>query len=417
MPEGNSLWVGGLPDDIKEHELVDTFSKFGNIRSVVIRKNTKDIFAFVNFEDGSSSSIDEAIRTMHNVKVFGSQPIKVNHVFPKKDRHHDDDRAEGSRSPLQRTRARRDHDGGSGDEDEREGRKKETNSLWIGSLPPDIREEELAELFEVYGRIKKVKTFKKGEEAYAFVDFEDGAQIEEAIKEKHDQKIYGSKAIKVNHAYGKKEYERNDRREGGGYREGGGHDRRWENPPRRDDRDDGRDRSRSPLVRKPKRFPEKARPETNRGRPEDRGYRQRSASPAEESPSPSQSASRSPSVRKPAPRRKERPASPSQSSNADEQSPPPERGQRKEDSEPPVRPPPREPPVAPAAKQAKVDPLLGRQKQLETLLQKRINELEKENNALKRKAKSILAVGGPLMDRARSELDELRETIIALEKF
>mmetsp|Transcript_9496 Transcript_9496/g.21787 ORF Transcript_9496/g.21787 Transcript_9496/m.21787 type:complete len:470 (+) Transcript_9496:117-1526(+) len=76
----NRIWVGGLPQGVKEEELEEAFSKCGSIVKIQIRHSNIDTFAFVSFAD--RKAYDRALRDMDQSKFFG-QPMKVNVVIQK----------------------------------------------------------------------------------------------------------------------------------------------------------------------------------------------------------------------------------------------------------------------------------------------------------------------------------------------
>lgn len=79
-PKARTIWVGGLPKDIEEPELLKSFSKCGRVVETKIRHSQIDTFAFVEFAD--DRGYDKALSTMDQSPAFGS-PIKVNTVISK----------------------------------------------------------------------------------------------------------------------------------------------------------------------------------------------------------------------------------------------------------------------------------------------------------------------------------------------
>ena len=50
--EGRLVYVGNLPDDVRERDLDDIFAKYGRIRSIDIKLPPRPPpFAFVEFDD------------------------------------------------------------------------------------------------------------------------------------------------------------------------------------------------------------------------------------------------------------------------------------------------------------------------------------------------------------------------------
>eukprot|EP00403_Amphidinium_massartii_P011781 CAMPEP_0178417466 /NCGR_PEP_ID=MMETSP0689_2-20121128/24588_1 /TAXON_ID=160604 /ORGANISM="Amphidinium massartii, Strain CS-259" /LENGTH=449 /DNA_ID=CAMNT_0020038831 /DNA_START=78 /DNA_END=1427 /DNA_ORIENTATION=+ len=101
MNRENRVWVGGLPQNVKEDELSEAFGACGTVTKIQIRHSQIDTFAFVSFAD--RKGYDKALATMDQSKFFG-QPMKVNVVIQKGE--------EGGRS------SGRDRDRDRGDRDE-----------------------------------------------------------------------------------------------------------------------------------------------------------------------------------------------------------------------------------------------------------------------------------------------------------
>mmetsp|Transcript_10015 Transcript_10015/g.22457 ORF Transcript_10015/g.22457 Transcript_10015/m.22457 type:complete len:450 (-) Transcript_10015:51-1400(-) len=102
MNRENRVWVGGLPQNVKEDELSEAFGACGTVTKIQIRHSQIDTFAFVSFAD--RKGYDKALATMDQSKFFG-QPMKVNVVIQKGE--------EGGRS------SGRDRDRDRGDRDDR----------------------------------------------------------------------------------------------------------------------------------------------------------------------------------------------------------------------------------------------------------------------------------------------------------
>merc|ERR1739838_832611 len=83
--------------------------------------------------------------------------------------------------------------------------------VYVGNLPADVRENEVDDLFYKYGRIRNVTLKSKYEAAFAFVEFDDPRDAQDAVDGRDGYKFDGYK-LRV-------EFTRGNRREGGG---GGG---------------------------------------------------------------------------------------------------------------------------------------------------------------------------------------------------
>jgi len=96
-----------------------------------------------------------------------------------------------------------------------------TKRIYIGNLPQDIRRGEIEDLFDRYGTINSVDIHASYDPAFAFVEFDDPRDAEDAIKEQ-DGKRYRGDRIRVQVPLS--EQDRNSRRGGGGRYGGGGRD-------------------------------------------------------------------------------------------------------------------------------------------------------------------------------------------------
>ena len=112
--------------------------------------------------------------------------------------------------------------------------------VYVGGLPQDATSQELEDAFNRFGRIRKVWVARRPP-GFAFIEFEDSRDAEDAVKALDGTRICGVRArVELSHG----------RRRNGGY--GGGYDprRRSRSPP---PRGHSRSRSRSgPLRRSPK---------------------------------------------------------------------------------------------------------------------------------------------------------------------
>jgi len=68
------VFVGNLPDDIRERELDDLFYKYGRIREIDIKKGDRPpAFAFIAFDD--SRDADDAVRGRDGYR-FDGRPLR-----------------------------------------------------------------------------------------------------------------------------------------------------------------------------------------------------------------------------------------------------------------------------------------------------------------------------------------------------
>eukprot|EP00928_Gymnodinium_smaydae_P052092 TRINITY_DN3583_c0_g1_i1.p1 TRINITY_DN3583_c0_g1~~TRINITY_DN3583_c0_g1_i1.p1 ORF type:complete len:423 (-),score=37.28 TRINITY_DN3583_c0_g1_i1:329-1597(-) len=251
------VWVGGLPDNISEHEIEKEFGKCGRVSDISIKYGKLDTFAFVTFadEDGYRNALDE----MDQATVFGRRPIRVNHVLAKSSTdptregyERDRDDRGGSRG-YDYDRDRYDRDrydykggkgkdgkgykgykdrGGKGDyrrdrsytpqryrrgedfhygkgKDKGKGRSRDddghdnSRTVFVAGLPKDCREEELGETFAECGPIEDIalRTSKSGG-LIAFIHYERERDSEDAIHKFHDRMLFGVGPVTVSRARG-----------------------------------------------------------------------------------------------------------------------------------------------------------------------------------------------------------------------
>lgn len=87
MDQNNKIFVGNLPWSIKNDELRDLFSQFGEVTDAVVimerRTGRSKGFGFVTF--ATEESADRAIQEMHERDVQGRN-IVVNKARPREER-------------------------------------------------------------------------------------------------------------------------------------------------------------------------------------------------------------------------------------------------------------------------------------------------------------------------------------------
>lgn len=74
------VYVGNLPEDIRDREVEDVFARYGKIRScdVKLPPGRGPAFAFIEFSDPRDA--DDAIRGEHDRNRFGGERIRVRAV-------------------------------------------------------------------------------------------------------------------------------------------------------------------------------------------------------------------------------------------------------------------------------------------------------------------------------------------------
>ena len=149
----NNLYIKGLPTGVSKEEiqkkLEAEFSKFGKIISLAAQQS-KDgkWFAFVCFEDANAA--EEAIKTLNNSNIFGSEPLYVARHQPRHQRDFE----------LKKNYAN----------------KKNDTNLFLKNLKPEVTKENIRQAFSEFGEVDstavRTKVIKPDDtRAYGFVSF------------------------------------------------------------------------------------------------------------------------------------------------------------------------------------------------------------------------------------------------------
>lgn len=97
------IFVGNLPDDVREYELDDLLRRYGRIRDIDLKgRNGAPIFAFVEFEDFRDA--DDAVYYLDGYR-FGGYRLRVEFAKgdPSRERDRDRDRERGGRRREERS--------------------------------------------------------------------------------------------------------------------------------------------------------------------------------------------------------------------------------------------------------------------------------------------------------------------------
>jgi len=123
--------------------------------------------------------------------------------------------------------------------------------LFIGRLPRETRRGDLEDVFKRYGRVTRCDVRMGSATAYAFVDFDDHRDAEDALKSENGRDWRGQRMV-VEWAVDDAKYGRAGGRRGGNDRGGRYGDRGYGNRGGRDDnrRNRSRSRSASPIERR-----------------------------------------------------------------------------------------------------------------------------------------------------------------------
>lgn len=166
----NTLYVGGLPEEVDEPSLYELLSDAGTITSIhVCRDNItrKSLgYAYVNFP---SSQEAEKVKEKYNFTLIQDRPIRI---------------MTSNRDPSSR--------------------KSGVGNLIVKNLTPDINEKTLHEIFSSFGPIESCKVSfsnKNGERVsneYGYVQFATEEAAENAIK-KLNGKLLNERKLQVSH--------------------------------------------------------------------------------------------------------------------------------------------------------------------------------------------------------------------------
>jgi len=179
---GRKLYVGNLDFRTDQEYLRDKFRKFGPIEDVFIPRDGRGDsrgFAFVTFDERRDA--EDAVDGMHDSRLDGRR-ITCNIARP--------------RPPLRggggRDRSGSPRGGGGG-----RGPGQPSPKIYIGNLPMDVRESEIEDIYKKFGHIVRIdlKTPNRPP-AYAFVEYEDERDAEDALRETNGTK-FGRDTLRV----------------------------------------------------------------------------------------------------------------------------------------------------------------------------------------------------------------------------
>uniref|UniRef100_A0AAF5D7Z7 RRM domain-containing protein n=1 Tax=Strongyloides stercoralis TaxID=6248 RepID=A0AAF5D7Z7_STRER len=162
--EGSKIYVGNLPDDIREREVEDLFYKYGRIRNIKIRgRHGGPAFAFVEFVD--SRDARDAIQGRDGIRVDGSR-IRVEMVKGNGPRGRG---GFGGRNDYQDVRSRRGNY-----------RQSTGYSVRVSGLPPSGSWQDLKDHMRSAGEIAFADVYKDGT---GVVEFRSPSAVDKAIDE------------------------------------------------------------------------------------------------------------------------------------------------------------------------------------------------------------------------------------------
>jgi len=69
--------------------------------------------------------------------------------------------------------------------------------IYIGNLPSDVRDSEVEDVFARYGRIRSLDIKSGGGRAFAFVEYDDSRDADDAVRAEDGRSRYGSERLRV----------------------------------------------------------------------------------------------------------------------------------------------------------------------------------------------------------------------------
>jgi len=172
---GRKLYVGNLDFRTDDRDLRDKFTRYGKVTDIFVPRDGRGDsrgFAFITFEDKRDA--EDAVDGMHDSRLDGRR-ITCNIARP--------------RPPLRDGGGYR--GGGGGGRGRSRSRSREPSvKIYVGNLPMDVRESELDDIYSKFGRIVRIdlKTPNRPP-AYAFIEFEDSRDAEDAVQETNGTKM------------------------------------------------------------------------------------------------------------------------------------------------------------------------------------------------------------------------------------
>jgi len=192
-----NLYVKSFPDSWDEDKVKEVFSSFGNITSMVLRKDNKGrMFAFVNFEQVEEAAA--AVKELHMKELRTPEEIEKAKEEGKEDETAPDGHPVGklyvqrAQSKQERQAELRDKFGTS--ERAAAPEKQQGVNLYVKNLDDDTDDSSLRALFEPFGTITSVSapTDEKGKcKGFGFVAFASPDDATKAVTDMHLKVVKG----------------------------------------------------------------------------------------------------------------------------------------------------------------------------------------------------------------------------------
>lgn len=158
-----TVWISGLPKGTSEEDLAHFLRKYGTPADTQIRSSSRDVFAFVTYDDEKAGL--DAIKDLNETEFERTGiVIRLERSKTQPGRAHSTNR--------NRSRSR------GGQDNNRGG----AFVAWMGGLPRGVSEEEIVHFLRGYGKILEVRIRSSEKDVFAFATFADEELGSECVK-------------------------------------------------------------------------------------------------------------------------------------------------------------------------------------------------------------------------------------------
>lgn len=181
-PNGHTLWVGDIPMEVTEQDLIDMFEEnCGKIEMICLQVNQLRNGQFGHIKFLETEAVDKAAEKAGT--LIRGVPLRLDFAEDK---------------PLSAYRVGKDR--GEPESAKPEG----CRTIWIGGLPGEATEEMITSLFERCGTIKEVRLDRSKQKGALFchVEYEDTSAVDKAVR-LSGERLSGSR-IRVDYAENRK---------------------------------------------------------------------------------------------------------------------------------------------------------------------------------------------------------------------
>ena len=72
--------------------------------------------------------------------------------------------------------------------------------LFVGNLPSDISSKEIDDIFFKFGKIANIEVKREARKPFAFVEFEDDRDCEDAVRSRNNYKMFKNRITTLNYS-------------------------------------------------------------------------------------------------------------------------------------------------------------------------------------------------------------------------